>query len=142
METFLDRNESVPHILRRLDSSERKYDILDQTNFQATNHRVDACQTVEVIDARRRSDNALVAMKSIPKDTEEIHITQFLSSIRDSRNHCVPVVDLLDDPFDPKLALLVMPLLRQFNDPSFVWVGEVIDFMDQAIEVSALDVVY
>ncbi|KAI0700981.1 kinase-like domain-containing protein [Cerioporus squamosus] len=90
--------------------------------------------TAEVIDARRHSDNALVAIKSLPKDTAEIHIAQFLSSIQDSRNHCVPVLDVFDDPFDPEFAFLVMPFLRQCNDPPFTSVGEVIDFMDQTIE--------
>ncbi|RPD57823.1 kinase-like protein [Lentinus tigrinus ALCF2SS1-7] len=89
--------------------------------------------TDDVMDAKRRSDNNLVAIKSTMK-TEEIRIAQYLSSIRDSQNHCVPVLDVFADPFNPQLLLLVMPYLRQFNDPNFGFVGEVIDFMDQSLE--------
>ncbi|TFK85937.1 kinase-like protein [Polyporus arcularius HHB13444] len=90
--------------------------------------------TDEVMDARRRSDNALVAVKSLPNDTDELRIAQYLTSVRDSRNHCVPVLDVLDDPFDPEFSLLVMPYLRQCNDPPLTNVGEVIDLIDQMLE--------
>ena len=62
---------------------------------------------------------------------EETRIAQHLSSLQDSRNHCVPVLDVFTDPFDPQLRLLVMPYLRQFNDPNFGTVGEVIDAVYQ-----------
>ncbi|RPD57465.1 kinase-like protein [Lentinus tigrinus ALCF2SS1-7] len=87
-----------------------------------------------VMDARRLSDNALVAIKRVPKDTEEMHIAQFLSSIRDPQNHCVPIIEILPDPFDSLLYLLVMPYLRQCNNPDFCSVGEVICFMEQTME--------
>lgn len=76
----------------------------------------------------------MVAIKAT-RNMEEIRIAQYLSSLQDSRNRCVPVLDVFTDPFDPQLRLLVMPYLRQFNDPNFGSVGEVIDFMDQALEV-------
>ncbi|KAI0753329.1 kinase-like domain-containing protein [Daedaleopsis nitida] len=87
-----------------------------------------------VIDARKRDDMLLVAIKSVEKDSEEIHIGRFLTSLRDLRNHCIPVLDVIPDPFDPEWSLLVMPYLRPFNDPPFYTVGEVIDFIDQTLE--------
>ncbi len=87
------------------------------------------------MDAKRRSDNTLVAIKSVSKDTEELRITQFLSSLRDPQNHCVPILEIVPDPFDSQRALLVMPYLRQCNNPEFYLVGEVIDFMQQTLEV-------
>ncbi len=86
------------------------------------------------MDAKRRSDGALVAIKST-RNSEEIRIAQYLSSLRDPQNHCVPVLDVFADPSDPQSLLLVMPYLRQFNDPNFSSVGEVIDFVDQTMEV-------
>ncbi|KAI0700983.1 kinase-like domain-containing protein [Cerioporus squamosus] len=111
-----------------------------EPSWRGTNLAPEFCEdsimsaTDEVMDARRRSDNALVAIKSLPNDTDEIRIAQFLSSIRDPRNHCVPVLDVFEDPFDPEFSLLVMPYLRQCNDPPLTNVGEVIDLLDQMLE--------
>ena len=87
------------------------------------------------MDAKRLQDNALVAIKSIEKYSEEIHIAQFLTSIHEMQNHCVPVLDIIADPIDPQWSLVVMPFLRAFNDPELGTVGEVIDFVDQTLEV-------
>ena len=78
-----------------------------------------------------------MAIKTVSKDTEELRIAQFLTSIRDPQNHCVPVLEVVPDPLDPQRALLVMPYLRRCNDPDFLAVGELVDFMDQAFEVCA-----
>ncbi len=49
------------------------------------------------------------------------------------RNHAVPLLDSLvgDKTYD----FLIMPLLREFNDPPFVYVEEVVDFVRQTLEV-------
>ena len=54
----------------------------------------------------------------------------------DPMNHAVPVLDIIswNDTYD----FLVMPLLRFFNDPPFVFVDEVLDFIQQTLEVSYL----
>ena len=88
-----------------------------------------------VIDARRLEDNALVAIKSVEKHSGEIDIARFLTSIHDSRNHCVPVFDVIGDPMDPERSLLVMPFLRGCTSPELGTIGEVIDFVDQTLEV-------
>lgn len=87
------------------------------------------------MDATRQSDHELVAIKTFPKKGQELHIAQLLASIRDSQNHCVPINEILPDPYDPKLALMVMPYLRPCNNPEFSTIGEVIEFVDQTIEV-------
>ena len=51
------------------------------------------------------------------------------------RNHCVEIIDVLDVPDEEHLHLLVMPLLRPFDDPLFDTVGEVIDYFAQVFEV-------
>lgn len=57
----------------------------------------------------------------------------------DPRNHCVPIFDVLDVPAtetDRAERLLVMPLLRRFDDPSFETFGEAMAFFVQMIEVN------
>ncbi|KAH9851084.1 kinase-like domain-containing protein [Lenzites betulinus] len=88
-----------------------------------------------VIDATRASDHAMVAIKSkIPRQSPELQIGQFLASIKDPRNHSVPVYEILTDPLDTAQALLVMPYLRPCNDPAFSAIGEIVEFVDQTIE--------
>lgn len=53
----------------------------------------------------------------------------------DLRNHCVPIYDALQVPDRPHEMILVMPYLKQFNDPPFLTVGEVVDFLTQIFEV-------
>lgn len=55
--------------------------------------------------------------------------------MRNPANHCVPILDVLEDPIDPTQSLLVMPYLRPFNDPDFGAIGEVVDFVEQTLEV-------
>lgn len=43
----------------------------------------------------------------------------------------------MDDPYDADRRLMVMPLLRTYNDPKFATVGEVVEFFHQAFEVRA-----
>ncbi|GBE80573.1 hypothetical protein SCP_0302880 [Sparassis crispa] len=67
----------------------------------------------------------------------EIEIGQFFSSeplASDARNHCVPIYDVLRLPDDEDIALLVMPLLRGYNDPRIQTIGEAVDFFRQIFE--------
>ncbi|KAI0629616.1 kinase-like domain-containing protein [Trametes polyzona] len=88
----------------------------------------------QVIDATRLSDNSLVAIKAFSKQSQELHIARFFVSMQDSRNHCVPVLEILSDPADPELRLMVMPYLRPCNNPDFATVGDIVDFVDQTID--------
>ncbi|OJT07915.1 hypothetical protein TRAPUB_1194 [Trametes pubescens] len=88
----------------------------------------------QIIDATRLSNRETVAIKSFLKQGQELHIAQFLASIDDSRNHSVPVLEVLSDPFDPQRALMVMPYLRPCNNPEFATIGDIVDFIDQTIE--------
>lgn len=88
-----------------------------------------------MIDPTRAEDGALVAIKVVRNDKRELQIAQFLSSIQDSQNHSVPIFQVLPDPLNPNLTLMVMPYLRPCNDPEFWTIGEVIAFIDQTVEV-------
>lgn len=53
----------------------------------------------------------------------------------DPRNHCVPILDVFSDHANPKYTYLVMPLLRHVDNPSFDFVDDAVDFLDQILEV-------
>ncbi|KLO08634.1 hypothetical protein SCHPADRAFT_944281 [Schizopora paradoxa] len=89
----------------------------------------------KTIDAVRLSDNKEVFIKRVEKASSEVDINIYLNnpSLRsDPSNHAVPVLDILigNDTYD----FLVMPVLRFFNDPPFVFVDEVLDFIQQTLE--------
>ncbi|KAI0800214.1 kinase-like domain-containing protein [Fomes fomentarius] len=87
-----------------------------------------------VLDARCASNNEVVAIKAVKRDSEEIRIAQYLTSFHEVQNHCVPILDVISDPFDHVTSLVVMPYLRPFNDPEFYNIGELVDFIDQTME--------
>ncbi|EGN91796.1 hypothetical protein SERLA73DRAFT_164364 [Serpula lacrymans var. lacrymans S7.3] len=64
----------------------------------------------------------------------KIEIGQLFSTeplVSDLANHCAPIDDVLSVPDDQYQAVVVMPLLRSFDDPQFDTYGEVIDFFRQ-----------
>ena len=96
-----------------------------------------------VMDATRISDNQFVLLKSVKKSIHpyEVEIGRFLSSpplADDSQNHCVPIYDVLQDPNDDDIVIIVMPLLRRYNDPRFDTIGEAVSFFSQIFEVSSV----
>ena len=73
----------------------------------------------------------------------EEDIARYLSSdplSKDSRNHCVPLLDVLHLPLkdgDEDLPVLVMPFLRPFDSPIFDTFGEAIECIRQLFEVKS-----
>ncbi|KAG5337230.1 hypothetical protein C0989_010131, partial [Termitomyces sp. Mn162] len=89
------------------------------------------------MDARRTIDHGQVCIKRITNVSDEIAIAKYLSSrelLSDSRNHCPPIFDDFVDPEDPMIIYMIMPLLRDFNDPEFGFHGEVVDCVTQLLE--------
>jgi hypothetical protein len=108
----------------------------------------DVFQLEMVLDAKRLKDNTIVCIKRIsPKEmveefdigcTDEVDIGKYLSTnemLRDATNHCVPILDFFLDPNLLDVEYIVMPALRQYNEPEFCFVGEVVDFVSQLLEV-------
>lgn len=90
-----------------------------------------------IIDATR-NDGLSVAIKRIESGPNEVEIAKFLSSpaLRDHPfNHCVPVLDAFTDPIQPDRTYIVMPNLRPFDLPKFRYIGEVVDFVSQTLQV-------
>ena len=90
-----------------------------------------------IMDAIRVSDGAFVIMKIIDKRAhpEELNIARYLTGLRDERNHCVSIWDFFDAPDDLSRTIIVMPLLRKFDDPPLETVGEVVECVRQLFEV-------
>lgn len=85
-------------------------------------------------------------LKEVQTSGNEATIARMLSS-KELRqhpdNHCVPVLDFIQDHNDPALSYLVMPFLRYIDSPPFQQVNDVIDVVDQLLNVrSMINVVY
>lgn len=98
-----------------------------------------ALQHPSVIDATRLSDGETVILKRVlrTRDPFEKDITIFLSSEpakSHPRNHSVVLHEVFDVP-GTDILLLVMPVLTQFDEPSFETVGEVLECFRQVFEV-------
>ena len=94
-----------------------------------------------MLDATRIEDGKLVYIKLTHTAEEESSIAQILyneNTRSDPRNHCVPILDVFQDNMDPTISYVVMPFLRQMDDPPFEYVEEVVDFVDQILDVSNL----
>lgn len=93
------------------------------------------------MDVKRKSDGLLVCIKHVPGNTDEVAIARYFSDPErrsDPRNHCVPVLDYFTATVDGQEEhYIVMPLLREFGDPFFYVVSEIVDFMRQALEVKS-----
>ncbi|KAH9920121.1 uncharacterized protein B0H18DRAFT_881238 [Fomitopsis serialis] len=92
-----------------------------------------------VLDATRISDGAMVMLKKVDTDIHpyEVDLGHFLSSetmTSDPRNRCVRTLDVLPDPVEGNIKIIVLPLLRQFDDPDFATVGEAVACLQQVIE--------
>ena len=91
-----------------------------------------------VIDATRMSDGKLVYLKKVGTESQELQILSYLTSEemrRDPRNHCVPLLDVFPDAFEPDKAIIVMPFLRYINSPPFERIEDVLECLDQILEV-------
>jgi hypothetical protein len=93
------------------------------------------------MDATRLVDGTYVMLKLVHKSDHpfEGDIGLFLRSGQlnsDPRNHCVPIYEVLQIPDDENATVIVMPLLRPFDNPKFQTCGEVMDFLRQVFEAS------
>ncbi|KAI0043012.1 hypothetical protein FA95DRAFT_503631 [Auriscalpium vulgare] len=91
------------------------------------------------LDATRISDGKQVMMKQVVRKEGpyELDIATYLSSealMSDPRNHTVPLLEVIELPNDEHDKIMVMPLLRPFDNPKFETYGEAVAFMTQIFE--------
>ena len=53
-------------------------------------------------------------------------------------NHCVPVSEVFTLDGEDDIMIMVMPLLRRYDDPSFDTVGEAVECFRQLFEVALI----
>jgi len=108
-------------------------------------HWIEAIQHTPICDAIHIPTGAQVALKRVSKlyHPREAEIMRYLSSeplFLDPRNHCAQLLEVLElpDHLAPGEQVLVMPLLRPFNSPTFDTFGEAIDCFRQLFQVTRL----
>ena len=92
-----------------------------------------------VIDATRIADGKLVSVKIVRSGGLEVQIASILRTSPlddDPTNHCVPILDIFQDDKDVTATYMVMPFLRDYDNPRFERVEDVLDFGEQLLEVS------
>ncbi|KAI9447457.1 hypothetical protein H4582DRAFT_2136910 [Lactarius indigo] len=95
--------------------------------------------TRAVMDAVRVRDGLPVMLKRLfPEEGPyELEINQLFSSpglANDPRNHCAPLLDLIDLQSPESHKIMVFPLLRPFDCPRFQTFGEFVAFFTQICE--------
>jgi len=94
---------------------------------------------MHLLDATRISNGTFVMLKIVERSDHpfEADIGTFFSTdplASQPSNHCVPIYDVLQVPEDEDIIILVMPLLRMYDDPRFDTFGEAVAFFKQIFE--------
>ena len=97
-------------------------------------------QRAHLLDATRISTGELVMLKRISKilHPTETEITRYFSTepiASHPRNHSVPLFEVLGIPGNNDDVILVIPLLRPYDNPPMNSVGEAVEFFRQVFEV-------
>ncbi|KAJ3551154.1 hypothetical protein NM688_g4882 [Phlebia brevispora] len=92
-----------------------------------------------LLDATRIVDGKMVMLKRITDATHphELELTRYFSTepiASHPRNHCIRLLEVFDVPDETGVHIMVLPLLRSFNSPSFKTVGEAVDCFSQVFE--------
>ncbi|KAH7101464.1 kinase-like domain-containing protein [Auriculariales sp. MPI-PUGE-AT-0066] len=91
-----------------------------------------------VLDAIRSSDKIPVTLKAIKAQFEdEASYLQFFGQKKpsgDSRNHCVPLLEILRPPLEPATVILVFPRLVPWDVFPFSRLDEAFEFFGQVLE--------
>ncbi|KAG6835611.1 hypothetical protein H0H93_016510 [Arthromyces matolae] len=87
-------------------------------------------------------DGSLVVLKEIKitKSVHEIEVGRLFSSeplSKNPKNHCVPILKVIDLPAGSQSVLIVMPYLLESKYPPFVTIGELVEHFRQIFEVNA-----
>ncbi|KAG6835758.1 hypothetical protein H0H93_014934 [Arthromyces matolae] len=100
----------------------------------------DSCRipSHQILDATR-TDGSIVVLKRVDttQPQNDLPILQHLSSqefTSNPRNHCVPIIEVLEPREGSSIAYVVMPLLYDPDHPAFETIGEVLSFWKQMIE--------
>ena len=97
-------------------------------------------QRSQLLDATRMVDDEIVMLKRIDRNVHpyEVDIGLYFSSeplASHPKNHCIPIYEVLEIPNTHNEVILVMPCLREFDEPRMKSIGEAVEFFRQVFEV-------
>ena len=97
-------------------------------------------QHFTLLDATRMVDDEIVMLKHIDRNVHphEVEIGLYFSSeplASHPKNHCIPIYEVLEIPNTHSEVILVMPFLREFDEPRMKSIGEAVEFFRQVFEV-------
>lgn len=96
-------------------------------------------QNATVLDAVRLSDGMRIVLRVASTWSDEVPILRRLNRLsNDSRNHAVPVLDAIPLPDNDEQVIIVLPLLRDYYDPPFSQLDQVVQALTQFFEVRLL----
>jgi hypothetical protein len=87
------------------------------------------------------SDDVKVSIKKVATHNAQLPVALYLSSERllsDPRNRSVPILDVILLPGNDEYALLIMPFLREWDNPFFNYRCEFVEAIRQFILMSFL----
>ncbi|KAL1755731.1 kinase-like domain-containing protein [Schizophyllum commune] len=88
-----------------------------------------------VLDAVRLSDGRQVVIRKAETWKDEIPVYQRLARLpKDSRNRLAPLLDIILLPDTDSAAFLVLPFLREYYDPPFSRIDQVVQCLSQLLE--------
>ncbi|KAL1689452.1 kinase-like domain-containing protein, partial [Schizophyllum commune] len=92
-----------------------------------------------VLDAIRLSDGLPVVLRTTQTWSDEVPILRRLNRLaNDPRNYAVPVLDIIPLAEDDNEIILVLPLLRDYYDPPFSRLEQVVQALTQFFETMQL----
>ncbi|EGO02248.1 hypothetical protein SERLA73DRAFT_178094 [Serpula lacrymans var. lacrymans S7.3] len=114
-------------------------------SWQNTKKRWYHCEDAQIpwyphlLDATRIADGSYVTLKVIKQSRHpfEADIGRYFSSgpiADDPANHCVPIYEFIEVPGEVDKIIMVMPLLRLYDDPHFDTFGEAVECFRQLFE--------
>ncbi|KAJ7074531.1 hypothetical protein C8F01DRAFT_1100802 [Mycena amicta] len=87
-----------------------------------------------VLDAVRTSDGTKVVLRRVRTWKEELSILSLLNSHLEPNNRTVRILDVIPLADDEEITLIVMPFLREFRDPAFRHLREIVEAMRQFLQ--------
>ncbi|KAJ7076457.1 hypothetical protein B0H15DRAFT_863883 [Mycena belliarum] len=93
----------------------------------------------QIMDVECAGDGKRLMLKSVSRKKHpfEVEIGNLFSRTpisEDPRNHCIPILEVLQDPADGDKQIIVMPMMMKFHETVFDTVGEVVDCFRQIFE--------
>ncbi len=91
-----------------------------------------------MVQAVCKRDNTTVVIKAAHLGSRELAIVKHFSKdgLNSDPHNCLPVLDILQDPLDATMFLIVTPAVRPFAGSDLRTVADAVQFVEQTLQVS------